>query len=306
MFRLCIGLAMRVYRASPLYPRLGRMLAKTLSWVAPKKAVVASVNGFQFELDLREVIDSSLYYSGTFEPHAEYIMATVVPAGGVAIDVGANIGYHTFALGRTVGPTGQVLAIEPTTAAYDRLCSNLALNPSLKNVRTIRVGLSDTDIGEVEAEFQSSFRLDGRLELRKELVRLVTLDTLVEELGLTKVDFIKIDVDGYEAKVFAGARRTISCFRPIIFFEFGPRLIRENGDEPDRILDFLAESGYQLETETRKPTHDHEAVHRSVLPGVGIINLLAIPESSSRRCVPFRPQTTPSEVIRLGSLTSVA
>jgi len=282
MFRHGIGLAMRIYRASPLYPRLGRSLAKVLSWVAPKKAVQATVNGIRFELDLREVIDSSLYYSGTFEPHAEAIMASVVATGGVVIDVGANIGYHTFALARTVGPTGNVTAIEPTTLAFEKLERNLALN-DFPNVRLIRCGLSDRDEGDVQVEFQSSFRLDGKPDLRKETVRLVTLDSLVKELGLTRLDFIKIDVDGYEAKVFAGAKETLTRFRPIIFFEFGPGLIRDAGSVPETLLELLFGLGYQLETETHKPTPDIAAVFGSVQAGIGIINLLATPGTNRMR-----------------------
>src|ERR1700736_4066358 len=71
--RNVVGTSMRAYRASPLYPRLGRTLGKVLGIVTrnASKIVIRQIDGVTFELDLREVIDASLFYSGTFEAEAE-------------------------------------------------------------------------------------------------------------------------------------------------------------------------------------------------------------------------------------------
>jgi FkbM family methyltransferase len=277
VFHKLIGVSMRLYRASFLYPWGGKALAKVLSLVTrARTSALVQVNGIHFDLDLREVIDSSLYYSGSFEPKAEKTIASVVRPGSVAIDIGANIGYHTFTLAKLVGPSGVVVAIEPTTYAFNKLQRNLSLN-SFPNVRLVKVGLSDRDLGEIQTQFQSSYRLDGHDEIHTETIRVIPLDVLVAEQGLSRVDFIKMDVDGHEAKVFAGARELLIRFRPTIFFEFGPQGVRNNGDDPEALLHLLWALGYHLSTEGGRPTPDLASVLASIPPGPGHINLLATP-----------------------------
>lgn len=225
--RTLIGVAMRLYRRSSFYPRAGQRLARFLSWVPVRKApVVREIDGVLFELDLREVIDASLYYSGTFEAKAERVITSCLAPGMVALDVGANFGYHTFRMAKAVGPSGSVLAIEPTSWGLRKLRRNLGLNRGFSNVDLVQVGISDRDQGLTEIAFQSSYRLDSTRSEVKELVRLISLDTLVTERGLSRVDFIKVDVDGFEGKFFRGARETLRRFRPNIVFEISPSYIQ--------------------------------------------------------------------------------
>ena len=283
--RKFIGFLMRWYRKSPLYPWAGKSLAHLLAAFMPQSTTnslaTIELKGAVFELDLREVIDSSLYFSGSFEPLAEEIIANSLSAGMVAIDVGANIGYHTLAMAQHVGSLGLVVAIEPTNYAFNKLERNLSLN-NFHNVRLLRVGLSDKDYGETEVCFRSSYRLDGKDEIRNEIVRIMTINTLVLEQGLTKIDFMKIDVDGFEGKIFAGAQELLKRFRPILFFEFSPSGIMSNGGNPEEILNMLWDLGYDLQTDTgEKLPRVVSAVYRTVLPGTGLINLLAIPKKTT-------------------------
>jgi FkbM family methyltransferase len=272
---------MRLYRASPFYPWCGKALAHILSAVTrPSGSTLAEVNGVKFDLDLREMIDASLYYSGGFEPDAEKVIAAVVSPGMVALDIGANIGCHTFRMAKLVGPQGVVVAIEPTAYAFEKLRRNLSLN-DLPNIRLVRAGLSDRDEGEVDATFRSSFRLDGKDEVRAERIRLLTLDALVRENGLNRLDFIKLDVDGYEAKVLAGARESLERFRPHVLFEFGPDWLRDNGGDPEAVLNVFWTLGYRLRTEAGRETPDTKSVFQAVQPGEGLINLLAMPPNRS-------------------------
>src|SRR6266478_5478412 len=122
-----VGASMRVYRASPLYPRLGRTLGKMLGVVTRNavKIVIREIDGATFELDLREVIDASLFYSGTFEVEAERTITAALKPGMTAVDIGANFGYHTFRMAKAVGNDGRVIAIEPTEWAFGKLQRNM-------------------------------------------------------------------------------------------------------------------------------------------------------------------------------------
>jgi FkbM family methyltransferase len=276
-----VGLLMRLYRASPLHPGLGAVLARLLGLAT---ALVPSpqirvVRGIRWELDLREVIDASLYFSGSFEPRAERVIAGCLGPGMVAIDVGANVGYHALPMALHVGPAGRVVALEPSPTTAGRLRRNLALN-GLTNVEIVVAAVADQDVEAASLQIQSSYPLSGRGGRETLLARVVRLDSLVLEKQLRRVDFIKIDVDGLEAKVLRGGRETLRRFRPPVFFELSPSLVEEGGDSLDELFGSLQELGYAISEEggARWPSPAQQA--RSLRKG-SALNLLASPSRAS-------------------------
>jgi FkbM family methyltransferase len=281
--RSLIGLMMRFYRGSPFHPRFGRTLALILGVFhrfRSEDVVLCEVGGIRFELDLTEVIDSSLYYEGTFERAAEQVMSRFIRPGMVVLDAGANIGYHTLGMARLVEPGGSVIAIEPTSRAFRRLQRNVGLN-TFTTVKMLRLGLSDRDEGVIDAVFRSSFRLDGVDHPVSEPVELRSVDTLVESLGLHRLDFVKIDVDGLEAKVLRGAQRTLERFHPVLLFEVSSGSLETDRGTVAQPIHRLTGLGYSFRTE-----HDAaiEDLGRFVtaLPSGCSANVLALPTFSPR------------------------
>jgi FkbM family methyltransferase len=154
--------------------------------------------------------------------------------GVMAVDCGANIGTHTLAYARHMTGWGEVLAIEAQERIFYALTGNIALNNHF-NARGIWAAISDspgvmeipcvdylrpTSFGSVELEErQNRNELIGQ-ELdytpgRGQRVQTITLD----QLNLTRVDLLKIDVEGMEAKVFRGGAATIGKCKPVIFAE---------------------------------------------------------------------------------------
>jgi FkbM family methyltransferase len=108
------------------------------------KQVICKRNGITWRLDLNEGIDFSIYLLGKFEPRTTKAIERLVMPGMTVIDIGANIGAHTLTLARCVGPTGLVIAVEPTDYAYSKLIQNLNLNVELRSVvKPIQAFLSD-------------------------------------------------------------------------------------------------------------------------------------------------------------------
>jgi FkbM family methyltransferase len=272
-----VGVSMRLYRASPLYPQLGPTLGKLLGAVTGNsaKTVIREIDGVSFELDLREMIDASLFYSGTFEVEAEKTITAALKPGMTAVDIGANFGYHTFRMARAVGSEGKVIAIEPTGWAFSKLQRNMALN-SADNIHPVKVALGDCDQGATELRFRSSFRLDGTDLSTKEIVPMYTLDTTMKMNGVDRVGFVKMDVDGFEGKVIRGARETLTKHHPILFFEVTPSALRTNGEDPAELVSVLTGLGYSLRTEARKPISDVGIYLSKVAHGYSI-NLFAAP-----------------------------
>jgi FkbM family methyltransferase len=292
-FEPCVGAAMRAYRSSPLHPHLGGVLAALLGRMTlGERMVVKEVRGLQYELDLSQVIDASLYYSGSFEPLAEKALERLARAGMVAIDVGANVGYHALPLARRVGDTGLVLAVEPSGRAMRRLRRNAELN-GLQNVRFLRMALGDADLESAMLRIRSSYRLDGRDRPELQRVRVRTLDSLVGDEGIARLDLLKVDVDGFEARVFAGAEQTLARFRPSILFELVPQEVRRLGEEPEEVLSRLLSLGYRLYTEDGRPIEDPGAA----LQWIGrryAANLLALPEGPPVSAGPIERPRLPS------------
>ena len=255
-----VGQLMRLYRRSPLHSaRVGRVLAGILSHLIllrKNPTIIKEVDNTKFELDLREVIDSSIYFSGTFEEDVEKNIHSLVKPGMCVLDIGANVGYHTFRMSKLTRPSGQVYAIEPTSWAYRRLIRNASLNPDLNNIIFSQLGLSNADTGTVPVQFQSSYRLDGKQQSTTENIELITLDTYLEREGITKLDFIKLDVDGFEGKVLQGASKSLNKMRPIILMELNPSTMLENDDDPDVMVQILMQAGYRFETSHGQPIKD--------------------------------------------------
>lgn len=274
---LMIGALMRLYRRSPFHPRLGTALARGLGVLtaALPSPQIREVRGIRWELDLREVIDASLFFSGSFEPRAEAILAAHLRPGMTAIDVGANIGYHSIPMAKAVGAKGRVVAIEPAPRALARLQRNLALN-DVANVSVVASALGDQDVDAVTLPIQSSYPLRGGGVVEPVATRLSRLDTIVAEQSLGWVDLVKIDVDGQEARVLRGARGTLERFRPSLFFEITPSSLEAGGDSVETLFAGLLELRYRIEDESGRPWSDPVRQARAVPAGSGC-NLLAVP-----------------------------
>lgn len=182
--------------------------------------------------DLRFTSVSAFLLRDAVEPELHYIQKFVRP-GDVFVDVGANIGLFTLKMAPSAA---RIVAVEPGEAAGTQLAANIALN-GFSNVSVVRKALSDAPgraalfhnpLGDDPQAF--SLLSDGS-DAGSESVELTTLDLLVAEQGLPRVDCIKIDVEGAEGQVLAGARQTLERDRPTVIFEMNcPTLMKAGGD----------------------------------------------------------------------------
>jgi len=136
--------------------------------------------------------------------------------GDVVIDAGAHYRFYTLHASRLVGNKGMVLAFEPHPNSYKGLLTNLHLN-KIKNVKTFSMALGNVDrqaklyISSDSGAHSTFFRTKTYLK-----VKMGKIDTIVNKLGLEKVDLIKIDAEGAELSILKGAIRTIKKCKPKI------------------------------------------------------------------------------------------
>jgi FkbM family methyltransferase len=242
--------------------------------------------GHQWALDLREGIDFSIYLLGAFEPGTSAALRRLIRPGDVAFDIGANVGAHTLGMAASVGPTGTVVAIEPTDEAFGKLTRNVALNPDLApRVRLRQHLMAATAETPAPAALYSSWPLrptgpvhahhGGRL-VTTAGASVTTLDDLMAREGLTRLDLIKMDVDGFEARVLAGGAATLRHAEPILVMELAPYVHAEAGGSFSELVDLLGAAGYQaIEAGSGRPVAWDVAQLERRIPAGASLNIIA-------------------------------
>ena len=266
--------------------------ARNLATLGPVTTVRR--RGVNWTLDLREGIDFSIWLLGAFELATMRAYKRIVRPGDIVLDIGANIGAHVLHLARAVGAKGKVWAIGPTDYAIGKLRANIALNPALAT----RIACCQLMLVEQADRYQvrplhSSWPLTGEAGLHErhggrlmsaENARAVTLDSFILEFGIERVDFIKLDIDGYECGMLRGARETLKTLRPVILLELSPHQLDESGGSLEELIDLLGTAGYTLQNlASRAPLPMSGSELRSLIPHGAGHNAMARPKAASQR-----------------------
>lgn len=174
---------------------------------------------------LREPIGFYLLVDGVYELKATNFVLEHLKPGSVFIDIGANIGVFTIPAALKVGPTGCVVAIEPSPRVFPFLQQNLSFN-GLSNVRSIQCAAFNFDkqtvpFYEAPVDQFGMGSLGAQFDVNPIPVLTHTLDYILSEQMIRQVDLIKVDVEGFEAAVFQGAEKLLTGNKPpIVVFEF--------------------------------------------------------------------------------------
>lgn len=240
MHRPLFQLARVVYRAIP-FRSVRQAGFAAYARAVRSRVVQADVDGARYELHLGELIDLALYLQ-QFEPDVRAAIRRLTKPGMTVLDIGANMGAHTLLLSSLVGPTGRVVAFEPTDFAYAKLQKNLSLNPALR-VEVVHLALADRTSSQQQVDFRASWQTNGGRTNGPSTVDMVRLDEWSEAQGLLRVDVIKLDVDGYEYPVLAGGMATIARTRPTFIIEATGLHFSDAARNPFEVLRSL---GYHL------------------------------------------------------------
>ena len=172
----------------------------------------------------------------------ELLHAHVVE-GGTVIDVGANIGFFTLKFAAWVGASGRVFSIEPEQENFDRLSHRVKRQGYLPRVSLIQAAAAEKS-GELRLAINPVNPMDHRLSKDGTRVKAITLDGLCASEGWPQVCLVKIDVQGAESRVIAGAIETLKRCSPALYVEI--EASRVPGAEPGALLiDDLASLGYR-------------------------------------------------------------
>lgn len=175
-----------------------------------------------------------------------FFLEHVAKTDGDIIDIGANVGIVSVLLAHQF-PNRTVHAIEPAPTTFTALGKNIALN-ALNNVRAHQLAVADQP-GSLSFNANPVERATARIATQNDThvqtVEATTLDLFVQREGISALALLKIDVEGFESVVFAGARDTLAKRLPqVIFMEVCPPLTQSAGFDPAEPARIVAAAGY--------------------------------------------------------------
>ena len=213
-------------------------------------------DGLIFDADSRELVDWQTIFSPGYERHLGELFAAVVHEGNTVIDVGANVGAHTLSLAHLVGTSGKVLAFEPNPRIHTKLMRNIDLNGFQHRVKAEQMALGFVN-GSIELRVPKSTSREASnpgmasilaLETPHDLVSvsMIRLDDYLEDNGVSQIQLVKMDVQGFEQPVFQGMIASLLAYRPILIFEFEDWAWAQSGSSWRFVYELLIQFGYAL------------------------------------------------------------
>lgn len=192
-----------------------------------------------------------LIYFG-FEENELNFMKKYLRNGDVFIDIGSNIGLYSLIASSFIGKEGSIYAIEPTPETFSRLKKNIALN-NFKNINTLNFGLSNSEnvvdfntSNDGYDAWNSLAKLDQLKKGAKIKINVKTLDSVLDKNSITKVDLVKLDVEGWEKYVLEGASNLLNHADPPVFMvEFTESNAFVAGYYLGELYDYMTSYGFK-------------------------------------------------------------
>lgn len=184
-----------------------------------------------------------------FERIIRRVYEALLNPGDKAVDIGAHTGKHSAPLALSVTPGGTVVALEPIPWAFERL-----------RERAARAGLGSLEVRHLCAGAETHESVTFMVvpsrpgwsakaarpgtDVEEISVGQTTVDAIADEVGAIR--FLKIDVEGAEPEVIAGAHKVLKSARPVVHIEVSPDALAANGHELSLLRDQLVGHGYQI------------------------------------------------------------
>ncbi len=241
-----------VFRPKQFFKRIAKANKKEISAFE----IVELPWDLKVKVNPNEAIGRSIFNLGIYDLVTTEAIYRLVDDGEIVLDIGANIGYYTGLMSKKVGKTGKVLAFEPQCEIFQKLKENICMcekKLGYQNVNLYNIALSDLNGRglmhsplDFEVNSGQAFILSDEAsknvkninENNTFTVQLACLDAYVNDYH--KIGLLKIDVEGYELKVFEGGINTIKkqIIRDIIF--------EEHNLYPSPTTNLLEKHGYKI------------------------------------------------------------
>jgi FkbM family methyltransferase len=236
-------------RLSILHPSFTKFIPHPEYYSADDNVVVER-EGAKFSINRSDYMQWHIY---SCQPdwswkHAAAYLRKAKRYNPVIIDIGSNVGAFSFKIAanlRTEGTSCRIFAIDPNPYVKDKFEQNRALNAPDSEIHFRQLAISDQD-GTSCFEFTTKNTGGGSISNVGLEVSVFTLDSFCSRNEISKVDFIKIDVEGFEPFVLDGARQTFAHQRQGVYMEISPVWYQKRGRSANEIFDYLYSLEYKV------------------------------------------------------------
>jgi FkbM family methyltransferase len=255
------------FRALPQFrgkSRAGVAIGRLLTDTTDEEDCLATVrmrDGSLMRLDVRSRTEAWAYWTGEYDATVISRLRTCLMPGCVVLDIGANVGFYSIALGNSLQQLGGTLfAFEPVPSNKRRIEDAVQLNRLEETVRVFNVALGDEE-GSIDMfmEDDNGASTGNAIMITQSVAneisqnvtaRITRLDTFADEEKIESCRLIKIDIEGAEVMFLRGARRFLAAHRPIIYGEFNSYWIKRFGCSFLDVVEILKPLGYRFFKET--------------------------------------------------------
>lgn len=211
----------------------------------PDYRMATLTNDMCLSVDISDSLGLNIYLNApTSDAFELQLLSALVRPGDVCIDVGANIGLYTVLMAAATGPAGKIYAFEPAPRTFEILRSNIEAN-GLKTVIATAAAISDAKGSATlhltaETGLTSLGNTNRGTVVATADVPTLTLDAFAREHGIDGIDFLKIDVEGYEGHVLRGGASLLeTAADPLLMIELDGKNFKALGFSKQGVLDSL-------------------------------------------------------------------
>lgn len=222
---------------------------KLLDIASMGRGLKRRINGHTLRLPTRYF----KYFPETYEAENFEFLSESCKPGAVIIDIGAHIGLFSVIASQVTGKTGKVYAFEPAPSTYALLQKTIVINHEEQVIESFQKAVGKENgkitffISDDQADNSNSlvnYKEDRSLHGID--VAVTSIDNFVKEKNISKLNFIKIDVEGAEYDTLQGAANTLKNLKPVCIVAIHPEPIAAKGDRLEDIYDFIVACNYNI------------------------------------------------------------
>jgi FkbM family methyltransferase len=201
------------------------------------------------ELGFEDHIQQQILWYGWYEKQYLIAWENMVRPDSVVVDAGANAGYYSIAAAAKA-KGGKIYSFEPAEPAWNQLLRNIEIN-HFQHVSANRLALGNRQgnetlyLSSTANSGMSALQPPENFEGETANIEMTTLDHWLSKNSITRLDLVKIDIEGAELQALKGMQETLLRFKPVLFIEVCSELLKRSGSSVEELYTFLQINGYE-------------------------------------------------------------